>query len=213
MRDRVDLIDAGLCEPDYMTAARTGPGRPRDEAIDARILDAALAVYAARGSSGFTVDQVARAAGCSRPAVTARFPTTEALILHAVRSFDARLGTEDVGAARDQLVSLAQHLLDGFASPAGMATFRIVFDSLDDPELRHEWESINKIRLGCIDEVLERGVARGDLPPGVRSAEFLHALVGSMMAKAFYARLQDGDPAVDATEAERIVDFLLDRAS
>ncbi len=196
-----------------MTTTKAGPGRPRDEGMDSRILDAALSVYAVRGAAGFSVDQVAKLAGCSRPAVMARYETREDLLLNAVRSFDARLDTEDIGTARDQLISLAQHLLSEFASPAGMATFRIVFDSLDDAALHLEWEAINKVRLACIDEVLDRGVARGELSDHVRSVEFLHCLVGSMMAKSFYARLGEDDRMVGGDEAEKIVDFLLRRAT
>lgn len=193
--------------------ARSGRGRPRDTSIDARILDAALTVYAARGLSGFTVDQVAREAGCSRPAVSARYPTRTALLLAAVRSFDATLATDDIGSARDQLVALAEHLVDGFGSTAGRATFRIVFDSLDDPALHAAWEEINAVRLSGIEEILARGVARGELPVEVRSTEFLHALVGSAMARAIYGWLGGGEAGPDPGEAARTVDFLLGRLS
>ena len=177
--------------------------------MDARILEAALSVYAAKGLAGFTIEQVAREAGCSRPAVNARYPTRADLLLKAVRSFDARLATEDVGSARDQLVTLAEHLMTGFASTAGRATFRIVFDSLDDAELRAAWERINEIRLAGISEILARGVARGQLPQQVQSTEFLHALVGTAMAKAIYGWLGTSDVVADPAEAARTVDFLL----
>ncbi len=196
-----------------MTAARTGPGRPRDAGLEARILEAALAVYADKGRSGFTVDQVARTAGCSRPAVMARFPTREQLLLEAVRSFDARLVSDDVGDAREQLVVLAEHLMSGFASTAGRATFRIVFDSLDDEALQAEWEAINAVRLGGIEEILRRGVARGQLTAEVLSVEFLHALVGAMMAKAIYGWLDNAADLTAPGEAARIVDFLLSRGT
>ncbi|WP_183407897.1 TetR/AcrR family transcriptional regulator [Nocardioides marmoriginsengisoli] len=190
---------------------RPGPGRPRDESIDARILEAALTVYAAKGLSGFTVDQVARAAGCSRPAVSARFPTRTELLLEAVRSFDATLATDDVGSARDQLVRLAENLVDGFGSVAGRATFRIVFDSLDDRALHAAWEDINAVRLAGIAEILERGVERGELPEEVRSEAFLHALVGAAMAKAIYGWLGEG--SAGPHDAAGLVDFLLGRPS
>lgn len=191
--------------------ARTGPGRPRDESIDARILEAALGVYAAKGLSGFTIEQVARAAGCSRPAVSARFPTRTELLLEAVRSFDARLTAEDVGSARDQLVALAENLLEGFASTAGRATFRIVFDSLEDPALHAAWEDINAVRLAGIEEILQRGVARGELPADVRSPAFLHAFVGAAMAKAIYGWLGEDPSLTQVGEAAATVDFLLRR--
>ena len=178
--------------------------------MDARVLDAALRVYAAHGKAGFTVDLVAKTAGCSRPAVYARWPTRQDLLLAAVRSFDASLGVADEGSVRDQLVAVAHQMLEGFSSTHGIATFRIVLDSRDDEALRAEWELINTVRLQSALEVLERGVARGEWHPDVASTEFLRSLTGATMLQGIYTHL--GFPersTAGAREAERLVDFLL----
>lgn len=191
-------------------ASRVGPGRPRDPDMDARILDAALRVYAAHGKAGFTVDLVARMAGCSRPAVYARWPSREDLLLAAVRTFDARLDVVDEGSARDQLVSVAQQLLEGFSSTAGLATFRIVLDSRDDEVLRNEWEKINTVRLRSAVEVLERGVRRQEWSADVASTEFLRSLTGATMLEGIYTHMAFPERLTCArAEAERLVDFLL----
>ncbi|TAM65226.1 MAG: TetR/AcrR family transcriptional regulator [Mycobacterium sp.] len=203
---------AGACEdPDVSTrGSGAGPGRPRDPDMDARVLDAALRVYAAHGKAGFTVDLVAKTAGCSRPAVYARWPTRQDLLLAAVRSFDAGLEVADEGSVRDQLVSVAQQMLEGFSSTHGIATFRIVFDSSDDEALRAEWEQINTVRLKSAREVLERGVARGEWHPDVASTEFLRSLTGATMLQGFYTNLGFPEQSASARrEAERMVDFLL----
>ncbi|OBG02552.1 TetR/AcrR family transcriptional regulator [Mycolicibacter sinensis] len=179
--------------------------------MDARVLDAALRVYAAHGKAGFTVDLVAKTAGCSRPAVYARWPTKEALLLAAVRSFDAGLEVADEGSARDQLVSVTRQMLEGFSSVHGMATFRIVLDSRDDQVLRREWEKINTVRLRSATEVLERGVARGEWRADVASTEFLRSLTGATMLQGIYTHMSFPERLTDAgTEARRLVDFLLD---
>jgi len=187
-----------------------GPGRPRDPDMDARVLDAALRVYAAHGKAGFTVDLVAKTAGCSRPAVYSRWPTRQELLLAAVRSFDASLEVADEGSVRDQLVSVAHQMLDGFSSTHGIATFRIVLDSRDDEALRAEWEQINRVRLKSAMDVLDRGVARGEWHPDVASTEFLRSLTGAAMLQGIYTHL--GFPAQSTAgveEAEKLVDFLL----
>lgn len=179
--------------------------------MDARVLDAALRVYAAHGKAGFTVDLVAKTAGCSRPAVYARWPTREDLLLAAVQTFDASLDVVDEGSARDQLVSVAEQLLSGFASVHGMATFRIVLDSRDDKALRDEWEKINTVRLRSASEVLERGVARGQWRSDVASAEFLRSLTGATMLAGIYTHMAFPERLTSArAEAERLIDFLLD---
>lgn len=191
-------------------ASKVGPGRPRDPDMDARILDAALRVYAAHGKAGFTVDLVARTAGCSRPAVYARWPSREDLLLAAVRTFDARLDVVDEGSSRDQLVSVAQQLLEGFSSTAGLATFRIVLDSRDDEVLRNEWEKINTVRLRSAVEVLERGVRRQEWSAEVASTEFLRSLTGATMLEGIYTHMAFPERLTCArAEAERLVDFLL----
>lgn len=196
-----------------MTVRRSsgaGPGRPRDPDMDARVLDAALRVYAAHGKAGFTVDLVAKTAGCSRPAVYARWPTREDLLLAAVRTFDARLDVVDEGSAREQLISVAQQMLEGFSSTYGIATFRIVLDSRDDEVLRAEWEKINTIRLRSASEVLERGVHRGEWSADVASAEFLRSLTGATMLEGIYTHMAFPERLSSArVEAERLVDFLL----
>jgi AcrR family transcriptional regulator len=186
-----------------------GPGRPRDTAMDARVLDAALRVYAAHGKAGFTVDLVAKTAGCSRPAVYARWPTRQDLLLAAVRSFDATLEVADEGSARDQLVSVAQQMLEGFSSTHGIATFRIVLDSRDDEALRAEWEKINTVRLKSASEVLERGVARGEWRADVASTEFLRSLTGATMLQGIYSHMGFPEQSTGRREAEGLVDFLL----
>ena len=187
-----------------------GPGRPRDPDMDARVLDAALRVYAAHGKAGFTVDLVAKTAGCSRPAVYARWPTRQDLLLAAVRSFDASLEAADEGTVRDQLVSVAHQMLEGFSGAHGIATFRIVLDSRDDEALRNEWEQINTVRLGSAREVLERGVARGEWQPDVASTEFLRSLTGATMLQGIYTYLGFREQSASSLhEAQRLVDFLL----
>ncbi|MCX2930597.1 TetR/AcrR family transcriptional regulator [Mycobacterium sp. CVI_P3] len=192
-------------------SAAAGPGRPRDVSMDARVLSAALQVYSVQGKAGFTVDLVAKTAGCSRPAVYSRWPTKEALLLAAVRSFDANLDVPDEGSAHDQLVSVAQQLLEGFSSVQGLATFRIVLDSRDDEDLRAEWEKINTVRLRSAAEVLERGVARGEWRSDVASTEFLRSLTGAAMIEGLYTHMAFPERLQRARgEAERLVDFLLE---
>lgn len=191
--------------------SNSGRGRPRDRDLDARVLDAALRVYAAHGKAGFTVDLVAKTAGCSRPAVYARWPTKEDLLLAAVRNFDAGLDVADEGSARDQLVSVAQQMLEGFSSVHGMATFRIVLDSRDDQVLQREWEKVNTVRLRSATEVLDRGVARGEWRADVASTEFLRSLTGATMLEGIYTHMAFPERMTDAkAAARRLVDFLLD---
>lgn len=61
---------------------------PRGEAR-AALLDAALAVFRARGYAGTTVDDLCAAAGCTKGAFFHHFPSKEALAVAAARHFGA----------------------------------------------------------------------------------------------------------------------------
>lgn len=66
-----------------MTATR---GRPRDPALDAAILSAALDLFIAHGITGMSIEQVARQAGVGKPTVYRRWPTKEHLVADAIEA-------------------------------------------------------------------------------------------------------------------------------
>ena len=91
-------------------AANAGPrarrGRPRDDAFDGRILEAALDELAARGISHFSVSAVARRAGVSKGSIYLRWPDREELMLDAVGSSISRIAQPQPGSFRSQIAEL-----------------------------------------------------------------------------------------------------------
>lgn len=74
------------------SATRRGPGRPRQgetEARRAEILDAATALFAARGLGGTTIEAVARAVGATKRTVYRHFTDRTGLFLAAVERLHA----------------------------------------------------------------------------------------------------------------------------
>ena len=63
--------------------AKPGPGRPRDAGADTAILDATLAVIAAEGYTGFSMDAVASRAGVSKATIYRRWPSKQDLVIAA----------------------------------------------------------------------------------------------------------------------------------
>ena len=59
---------------------RHGPGRPRDGATDGAILDATERLLGRRGYEAMTVDQVAAAAGVSKPTIYLRYRSKRDLV-------------------------------------------------------------------------------------------------------------------------------------
>jgi len=63
---------------------RGAGGRPRDAAIDERVLAAARELITTQGLNNFTLDAVAETAGVSRSAIYRRWASTDELILDAL---------------------------------------------------------------------------------------------------------------------------------
>src|SRR5665647_464335 len=101
-----------------MTSSRLPPaagrGRPRDPALEDRIVDAALAVYSERGWAGFSLEAVARGARVGREAIYRRWATKAELLAHAVQARSPELPPVDTGSTAGDLAELAWHFLDSY---------------------------------------------------------------------------------------------------
>jgi AcrR family transcriptional regulator len=152
---------------DVAAQSRFRAGRPRSEAADAAIEEAVLGLLVDEGYAGVTMEGVAARAGVGKATLYRRWPTKEQLVLAAVvHRCREHVVTPDTGSLRGDIVAhctaalskLRRHgaILRAFAAetavnPALAESFRRVF--LDE-------------RRAAMREVLARGVARGELPPG-----------------------------------------------
>lgn len=142
------------------------PGRPRSEAARRAILDAAIALIREVGYDALAMDAVAARAGVGKATVYRRWATKEALVVEALGRLMSAIPIPDTGTARGDLLRLlrsaeamyrdraAANLLSGLvaamqrSAPIGRAV-RAGFVA----SWRH-----------AIGRVLERGIARGELP-------------------------------------------------
>ena len=77
-------------------------GRPRDESIDACVLDAALTELSTKGYSAFSIAAVAEAAGTTRPAIYRRWSGRDALVVDG----QGRDGHLEGGIGRELLLQI-----------------------------------------------------------------------------------------------------------
>jgi AcrR family transcriptional regulator len=88
-----------------MTAGR---GRPRDPAVDAAILTAALDLFIEQGISAMSVEQIAKRAGVGKPTLYRRWSTKEALVADAIESL---VGADVTWPTRDEIDATPTHQL------------------------------------------------------------------------------------------------------
>jgi AcrR family transcriptional regulator len=181
------------------------PGRPRDARADAAIRQAAIEVLADKGPGGFTVDEVAARAGCGKATIYRRWPSRANLLLDTAHSMGLEPERVDTGSVRDDLVRLITQLATKLRdTPAGRIMPGVIAEASVNPEMRQVLSAFVRDRRERPREVVERAVARGQLPAGT-DVELVLDLVGAV---PFYRELVSGEP-MDECDVQRVVDVVL----
>lgn len=141
------------------------PGRPRDPEIRRRVLDAAAELLGELGYLELTVDKVASRAGVTRKTIyhwwTGKAALVGALLIDGAIIDDV----PDLGSTRDELLHLFDQILWDTRHANVGTILPVLWASMGDPSVmaRHRQEVIGP-RRRIARAVLQRGIARGDLP-------------------------------------------------
>jgi AcrR family transcriptional regulator len=138
--------------------------RRRGAALEDALLDAAWAELVEHGYAGLTMESVAKRAGTSRPVLARRWETRSDLAIAAIRNYNKNNPIEapDLHGVRDELIVLLQRFSD-----RGARIMTTVLLNMSEYFIETGF-SIADIRERIIGDsklkdVLERGVARGEL--------------------------------------------------
>ncbi len=138
--------------------------RRRGAALEDALLDAAWAEMVEHGYAGLTMESVAKRAGTSRPVLARRWETRSDLAIAAIRNYNKNNPIEapDLHGVRDELIVLLQRFSD-----RGARIMTTVLLNMSEYFIETGF-SIADIRERIIGDsklkdVLERGVARGEL--------------------------------------------------
>ena len=194
-------------ETDEAQGAARRPGRPRDARHDQAILGAALSIRRDQGYQALTIEGVAAAAGVGRPTIYRRWPSKPALVVAAlVDSARLAVPVRNTGSLRRDLIAVQRHQVELMNAPANRrVTTGLIADLVADPDLAARYVSEYLApRRAAVWKVLQRGVDRGELDPGVDFAFVYDLLVGPLFMRAVIW----GEPlAPDA--AEKTTDVIL----
>ena len=188
------------------TTRKRGPGRPRNQDYDDVILDAAMAILAEDGYPGLTIDGVAARAKVGRPTIYRRWPSKPALVVAALARSTGLAPAPDTGTVRGDLLAVQRHQV-ALMNSAGWRriTPGLTADLAADPELARTYltEFIAPRRRSVWD-ALDRGIARGELPPGID-----HAFISDLLTGPLYYRALGRGEHLPPEAAERTVDDVL----
>ncbi|MFI1987810.1 TetR/AcrR family transcriptional regulator [Actinoplanes sp. NPDC020271] len=143
-------------------------GRPPDPHSRSRILAAAEALLDEAGYLNVTIDEVAARAGVSKKTVYRFWPHKPALISDLIVERSAVLPVPDVGDTRAELATLFSLIIEYLTAGPGSTMTLLVAATSDDPgTLAKLREQVVAPRRDIARNVLQRGIARGDLPADV----------------------------------------------
>lgn len=189
-----------------MTSTRP-TGRPRDEALDAAIMDAAIQLVNDRGYPAVSLEAIAERARTSKTAIYRRWPRKAAIVMDAFLTAAEPLIAAPAGLRfRDSIVAQMTALADFFqTNPRGRTVAGLIAEAQHDPELadaiRQRWlEPRRNAAVALYDAARQTGELRDD----VEDATLTDALYGPL-----YFRLLLGHAPIDKGFVEHTVDVVL----
>jgi AcrR family transcriptional regulator len=187
-------------------AARAGrAGRPRDRHIDAAVLDATLAVLDQLGYGRLTLEEVARRAGTTKPAIYRRWPDRQRLVLAALAKRVGAAPAPDTGCTLCDLDECLKLFVAAFRRMPPGVIGPLFADCASDRELRAAFmTTLFAPPRAAVRESLERAYARGDLRDEA-DLDLILDLIGSLV----HYRALFGHAPITDLEIEHAVEALL----
>ena len=180
-------------------------GRPRDPQIDSAVLDATVAVLNESGYGRLTLEEVARRAGTTKPAIRRRWPTRQQLVLAALGQRLGNARAPDTGCTLCDLDECLKVFVAAFRRMPPDVIGPLFADCAGDRELRASFmTTLFDPPRAAVRETLERAHARGDLRDEV-DLDLILDLIGSLV----HYRALFGHARTSNAEIERAVEALL----
>jgi AcrR family transcriptional regulator len=187
---------------------RSRPGG-RSARVRQSVLDTTLTLLAERGLDRVTVADIAECAGVHETSIRRRWRTRENLICDALLNYsEVHLPIPDTGSLREDLAAFASELATYLTTPLGRALLYAMATTGEDPAIAEARTAFWQTRYELASAMIERAVARRELPATVDSRLALEALIAPLN---FRALLTDEPPDEDLPR--RLADLVLDGIS
>lgn len=181
------------------------PGRPRDPQADEQIVHAAVDVLTEQGFSGFTVEAVALRAGVGKATIYRRWANREELVTHVVAKFMTGIVAPDTGSIRGDLIEwfYGRYKKKSVLRNNQLMGHALVEASVND-EIHALMRSFSAKRRDAFFAVVQRAVARGELPENVDADVMLDLLSGAMLYRSMFT-----DATLTPASVAALVDVVL----
>jgi AcrR family transcriptional regulator len=185
--------------------ARIGAGRPRRPGVEQAVFEATLRLLATRDYGEISIETMAERAGVSRTTIYRRWRSKAAVVAAAVSSlYLDRVEVPDTGSLSQDLVTLLTETYRVMADGDGRVLEKLVRQSGQIPELTELVRSILYARRRMYATILNRAIARGEMPPEADQELLLDLLLGPL----WFRLLVSGAPITPAA-ARSVVELVL----
>ncbi|NKY42570.1 TetR-like C-terminal domain-containing protein [Nocardia cerradoensis] len=185
-------------------------GRPRDDTVDHRVLDAAVEELAEKGIAEFSITSVAARARAAKRSIYARWPRREDLILAGMSTLAAGLVPPHTGSITGDLTVLLDRIAAVFVEPRLSILQRCAAEIADYPDMYAVFkrDSIDRC-LAAIEDALHDAVTRGEIRADINPGTVADIITGTI---AFRASTHPSD-VLPADRREELTALLLDGLS
>jgi AcrR family transcriptional regulator len=183
-------------------------GRPRSQEADRAILTATVELLATKGLAAMSIEEVAARAGVGKATIYRRWSSKGLLALDAfVASFREQQPQPDTGTLRGDLIAALRAWVRAVTrTQMGPMLTGLIAEAQHDTELRAAWRDRVIEPLRSQHRImLDRAVARGEIPPSVDREVVLDLFFGAAQHRLLLGHLPLTDDFV-----REVVDVILD---
>jgi AcrR family transcriptional regulator len=191
-----------------------GRGRPRDGALDERILEQVLDLLGSRGYAGLTLDELAVRSGVAKTTILRRWPSKAAVAAAGVERLALQsVDVPDFGTLHRDLHALVHGAVDTFVRGRGQFVPRLLREAGHHPEITDLLHAVLHTRRQAYRRVLARATARGELDPSVDQELLIDMLIGPVWTRLLITRDPITRDYVDAIVQMVLIAFHVPRAT
>lgn len=180
-------------------------GRPRSAAADDAILAATLDLAAEVGINRLSMDVLAARAGVSKTTIYRRWPSKEALVLHALKTAIRPFDHVDTGSLKQDLdLYLGELVRRVQPGPMNDILPHLIETANLDPSVRESLDEFVKLRRLPLMTIIERAVDRGELDADTDADLLIDSVIGPIT----YRRLLTREP-IDDVFVQRLLSLVM----
>ncbi|MDI1476190.1 TetR/AcrR family transcriptional regulator [Polyangium sp. y55x31] len=178
--------------------------RGRAERVVSAVLTATHEELGRVGYGALRIEDVAARSGVNKTTIYRRWPTKAELVTASMRVAADEEEAIDTGTLRGDLLAVVMRTVRTSQTPTGRGIVRMLQTERADPEVEALSRVLRDRRWQRMTALLERGIARGELPADVNGEIILDLIFGGL-----YARLIHRGEAVSEDYAAAAIDTVL----